>query len=265
MPNDNQTSWGRGDRVDPPLASSELEQLKPFLELAREIKRDVERVAGDDFAGAEAISEVFERFTHQERERVVRDVYDRLPVEAQWSIIERVFDDPELRDHLAAERAALLAEVHRSERLRPVLDLARAELRLDTRMVPPGERLTLGLFRELDVAAAVTRGRNSDTCARRLVLRCIEPGAFRVIEDVFNPRGGYFVTREYDEQTWLRERLPAHSMVRVGSCEDDPAPPTLEPFLDAGGRVDVETDQGIIRGPLHLGFVVLGDRDVFAA
>jgi hypothetical protein len=90
------------------------------------------------------------------------------------------------------------------------------------------------------------------------------PDGLRVVEDVVNPRGGYFVTRDYDEETWRSERIEAHRAVRVGAIHDGDDGPTLEPVLYPAGRVDVATDSAYRRGRLHLGFVMLGPVDVFA-
>ena len=130
--------------------------------------------------------------------------------------------------------------------------------------MPEGEEVVIGLFREADVRSATTRGRLSDTCARTLVLRGDAPPRLRVIEDVFNPRGGLFVTREYDEATWQGDRFPAHATVMVGAATEGPDGPSFDPVLYLGGRADFRTDAGIVRGHLHVGFVMLGDIDVFA-
>jgi hypothetical protein len=137
---------------------------------------------------------------------------------------------------------------------------------LDTRDVPAGELLTLGLFRERDAGAAVSRGRASSTCARRLVLRATGDGTLQVIEDVFNPDGGYFVTAEYSEETWRSsDRLPGHAIVRVGSIlEDGASTGAFEPVVYPGGRVDFQLGEQAARGRLHLGFGMLGDVGIFA-
>jgi hypothetical protein len=244
--------------------SAEIEQLEPFLELAREIKLEVDRVAADDAAGAESLTEVIERIPRLERQRIAQLVFDQLPAEDQWSVLERVFGDAELREYLSAERDRRLSELHSSEGLREVARAARAARELDTRMIPDDVQVTLGLFREADARAAVSRGHVSQTCVRQLVLRSRRPGELHVIEDVFNPRGGYFVTRDYDQGTWERERLASHAIVRVGALRERPEDQQFEPVLYPGGRADFETDQGVVRGRLHLGFVMLGDVDVFA-
>jgi hypothetical protein len=89
------------------------------------------------------------------------------------------------------------------------------------------------------------------------------PGEFTVLEDVFNPLGGYFVTGDYDESTWRRDRLPGHAVVRPGSTVPDGGGTRLEPVLYRGGRVDVEVDGDLREGLLHLGYASLDAVDVF--
>ena len=122
----------------------------------------------------------------------------------------------------------------------------------------------MGLFREPDVRAATTRGHRSDTCARSLVLRSLGDGTLRVIDDAFNPRGGYFVTREYDSAAWVLDRFESHEIVRIGAITDHGGGPSFAPVVYLGGRADFEHDGAVIRGQLHVGFVMLDDIDVFA-
>ena len=253
-----------GGRVEHGERLSELERLRPFLELAREIEREVARVAADDDAGVESLVEAIDLVPRRERQRIALAVFERLPPEAQWSVLERAWGDEEIAAYLEEERSARLAELRRSGARRAVVAAARAAHGLDSRAVPVGEHLTLGLFREPDVGAALRRGHRSDACPRQLVLRSTAPGVFRVIEDVFNPRRGYFVTAAYDERTWRGERLAGHASVRVGSIDDGPSGPSLEPVLYPGARADFEVNGAMVRGQLHLGVVMLGDVDVFA-
>ena len=234
-----------------------------YLDLAREIQREVARVAADDDAGPEALEAVFDGITRRERLRVLRATFDRLPVDEQWAVLERVFGDDELTEALAGARAARVAAARR----RDLAATVATGDRLDTRAVPDGESLVLGLFREADVRAGIARGPGSANCVRRLVLSATaEAGAFRVIEDVFNPDGGYFVTPEYDEAFWLgHDRLSAHGVVRPGSLVVTGDGPVLDPVLHLGGRVDVEADGELREGHLHLGFALLAGVDVFSA
>lgn len=254
-----------------PLGSEEADDLEPYLDLAREIRREVTRLAADDSADAEAIEAGIDRFPVEARAQVTRAVFERLPPETQWEVIERVFGDEEIRHYLEAERASRLARVRRSEGHHLLLLHARAEGVLDTRLLPAGLLLTVGLFREADVAAAVRRGARSSGCVRRLVVRSEGDGtgAQRVVEDVFDPDRAYFVTSEYDEQTWRSERLASHERVWVGSLTpDDPTGAEEEPGFTAvlvpGARVDVLSGIGTSRGRLHLGFARLAEDDVFA-
>jgi hypothetical protein len=254
-----------GARRERERLEAELSAARPFLGLAREISDDVAKVVDDPDAPPEALAEAIREIPQRERAEVVRAVFDRLPGDRQWSVIERAFGDDEIRAALADERAVRLEEVRRTEVRRRLARHARVEHRLDVDDVPVGELLVLGLFRESDVAAAAERGALSSTAARRLVLRRVGgPGNFAVVEDVFNPEGGYFVDVTYDRDAWQRDRLPPHAVVRPGSLVDSPAGPRFEPVLYVRGRVDVEQDSEAREGQLHLGYAMVGDDDVFA-
>jgi hypothetical protein len=240
---------------------AELEAARPFLPLAREISDDVARLAADGSASTDLLEEAVAGVPQRERAAVARAVFDRLAPDQQWAVLERVFGDEEIRAALAAERDARLDDVRRTAARAELARRARTDRRLHAGSVPAGELLTLGLFRESDVSAAVGRRPRSDRAARRLVLRRVEgPGTFAVVEDVFNPDGGHFVNAEYDRETWQRERLPAHAVVRPGSR----SPSGFEPVVYAGGRVDVVLDSEEREGRLHLGYAMVGDADVFA-
>jgi hypothetical protein len=245
---------------------AELEEARPFLDLAREIGEAVRRAAADGAAGPETLVEAIDAIPRRERDRLALAVFDRLPADAQWSILERVYGDEAIRDLLEAEHERCRARALRSAATRQLVNRARAESRFDTREAPAGATVTLGLFREPDVRVATGRGRRSTACARRVVLRAIDPGGrFMVIEDVFNPDGGYFVTAQYDEDTWrINDRLPAHAVTRVGSIVEAGAGPSFEPVLYLGGRVDLERDGRTIVGRLHLGYMMIGEEDVFS-
>lgn len=257
---------GRDDRAELEDLLAEVDAVRPYLDLAREIRAAVERFASDDTADVDTLVEAIDAIPQRERARVARSIFDRLPAERQWAILERVFGDHELREALEAERTARLAERQRFERRDAVVRSARAAQRLDLTAVAEGQTLVIGLFRSGDVRAALARGRASQVCVREVVLRATaEPGELRVIDDVFNPRRGYFVTSEYDERTWKAERLGGHAVVRVGSLTDlgPGAAPVLEPALYPGARVDVSVDGEVREGQLHLGFAVLDEKDVF--
>lgn len=238
---------------------------EPYLGLAREIRDEVERVASDESATAEALDELFAGFSVQERRRVVREVFERLTPAEQWAVVEHTFDGDEIADVLAEEREVLAEEVARRAARSETVRTVRSGDRLDVLAVPDGELLTLGLFLESDVAAGMRRGPSSTTCARRLSLKATDRrGWFQVIGDVFNPEGGYFVTARYDHTTWAADRLAPHSFVQVGSVVTVDGAPVLDPVLHLGGRVDVERDGEVADGLLHLGFALVGDHDLFA-
>jgi len=246
---------------------TELDAARPYLALAREIRAEVEQLAAEGAAGtagAASLVAAIDGIPERERARVARAIFDRLPAEEQWAVIERAFGDEEIRAHLAAERDARRARVREGEARHALVLAARAARRLDLVALPPGEQLTLGLFLPDDVRAAVTRGAASAAVARQVVLRATdEPGLLHVLEDVFNPRRGLFVTPGYDEATWASERLASHARVRLGALGGTPDG-ALEPALYPGGRVDVADAAGAREGRLHLGFALIGDEDVFA-
>ena len=244
---------------------AELGEARPYLDLAREIHAEIERIARDPGADTDALVDAVGAIPARERRAVALTVFQQLPQERQWEILERVVPDTELRDALETVRRDLVERhQHRSLYITLVID-ARAANALDTRGVPDGVPLALGLFRERDVRNAIDLGQRSTACARRLVLVPAGPrGALRVIEDVFNPAGGYFVTEEYDVDTWSADRLPAHAIVRVGAITTSAEGASFAPTLHLGARVDVERDGRPVEGRLHLGYVMVGDVDVFA-
>jgi hypothetical protein len=240
---------------------AEIDAVRPYLGLAREIHDSVVRLnENGDAAGSEALAAALDAIPARERADIARKVFDRLSAQEQWTVLERVFGDTELRSVLETERAVRVAQAATAaDRVALAADV-RTQRQLDTERVPSGETLTLGLFRENDVAVGASQSAKSSACARRLTLRATGGGVFQVLEDVFNPAGGYFVTPDYDEQVWrTADRLSAHALVRVGSITGGAFTPTL--FL--GGRVDVEVDGRPQEGRLHLGFAVLGDVDLF--
>jgi hypothetical protein len=163
---------------------------------------------------------------------------------------------------LALDHELALAAGRRATRLATVVASALERRVLDTREVPPAEDVVIGLHREVDVRAAIGRGSASSATARRIVLRATdEPGRLLVVEDVFNPAGGLFVTAAYDEATWRAERLEPNAIVRAGADTGH----GLEPVLFPGGRLDVEVAGSIRRGRLHVGFATVGDVDLFVA
>ena len=244
--------------------ADELAEARPYLDLAREIQAEVARVAADPDAHGETLTELIDRIPDEKRMEFAQGVFDRLPPDQQWAVVARVFGDDEIRTYLEAERAARLAHARGGTDRQELCRLARERHELDTRRVAAGERLTLGLFREADVGAAVKRGHLSTTAARRLVLRALGDARFQVLEDTFNPSRGYFVTGDYSEDTWRQhERLEGHVVIRVGSITDGETGPSFEPVVYPRGRLDVELGGRAAPGRLHLGFAILGDLDVF--
>ncbi len=258
---DRASSGGRRDevRADP----AEVAALGTYLDLAREIKREVERIATDDAADVQQLVDAIDQFSVAERRAVTSKVFERLPSDVQWAILERVFDDDELRTYLVDEHERRAARSGRSGARMALAEAAGAARRLDTTEIADGDQVAVGLFRESDVRAAIARGSRSDACTRRLVLRR-DGDAFRVIEDVFNPRGGYFVTAEYDRAAWVVDRFESHQTISIGAAVDGADGAAFEPVVYAGGRLDFLHDGAVLRGRLHLGFVMLEDIDVFA-
>ena len=117
------------------------------------------------------------------------------------------------------------------------------------------------MFLAADVDAALRKGPSASTCARRLVLRSTgDDGRMIVVEDVFNPQRGLFVTPDYDEAVWRTRRLDPFATVRVGAAASN----GFEPVVYPGGRVDVETADGVRPGRLHAGYATLGAISLFA-
>jgi hypothetical protein len=258
--------------------TAELEALRPYLGLAREIQHEVSQVTADSGAPVESLVDAIARIPEAERARVARSVFDQLPVEEQWAVIAAAFqDDAELRAALAAEHEALRARlVADGDRHRRAVSY-RAAGRIDTTTLAADETISLGLFREGDVQSVLARGRASDGAARVLTLRAepVSPtgsphpaGTLRVLTDAFNPDGGYFVTASYDRDTWVDEQLASHTLVRLGAIRTTDGAATgfeIEPVLYPGARVDVLRDGtgGPVEGLLHLGWATLGSEDVF--
>ena len=252
---------GRRRRGEVERLRSELDESRPFLGLAREIHEEVERAVADPSTDLDELTDALDRWPQDARRAAVTAAFRQLPALEQWEILARLFDDDELRAALDVERARRLDDARRTLTNAALAAAVREHRALDTRLVPAGEDLTLGLFRETDVRAALIHGNASTSCARRLVLRATdEPGRLLVLEDVFNPARGLFVTSDYDEDVWRAERLAPHAVVAAGAVHDDGS---FEPVIYPGGRLDVDTTDGIRRGRLHAGFVTVGDVELF--
>jgi hypothetical protein len=246
---------------------------EPVLGLAREIRRHAEHLVEDDLADPEAFARAIAALPVRERERLLMETFGRLSPDTQWAIIEHAFGDDEIRTYLQAERDRRLSSLARDAALSDVVVAARSAGRLRTESAPEGAELTVGLFRESQVRAALARGRHAANCARRIVARHEGGGVFRVLDDVFNPYSGYFVTAEYDHRNWEHERLEPHVLVTFGSALSS-ASSTVDggvgssstsfaPEIYRGGRFDVQVEGTVRPGTLHVGFLLLGDLDVF--
>jgi hypothetical protein len=231
------------------------------LELARLIQQHVQRFVLDDDAEPDGFADFLDDLPRDERARVARAVFESLPTERQWEVLVAVYGDAEVAEHLAAERERRRSWLAGEAVVVALAEAARARGSLDLGEVPPGTEVVLGLFRPGDVAAAAERGAASDVCARRVVLRVTsEGGGLRVIDDAFNPRGGLFVTPDYDASVWQSERWPSHTLVRVGAAG---AGSGIETVLFPGARLDVEIEGRVHHGRLHLGYGLIGGHDVF--
>ena len=236
------------------------ERAAPYLDLAREIHAEVERTAADPDADLDDLARTLESWPSELRAEAVVAAFAELPRGERWAILADLFDDAELRAALAVEHERAATTAARGQRQAELAARVARRRALDTRDVPADEEITLGLFRPTDVRDALQLGPASATCARRLVLRATgEPGVLLVIEDRFNPQHGLFVTPDYDELVWRQERLEPFSSVRVGAGSD-----ALEPVVYPGGRVDIETADGIQRGRLHAGYATAGAVSLFA-
>ncbi len=251
-------------RAEVARLEAELEAVKPYLGLAREIHEHVQGATrdADGAIDGDTLAAAIAAIPERERAQAARAVFARLPAETQWAVLERVFGDADLRDLLNDERLKRVARAAREAVAAGIV----SHHRLDLVRVPEGDILTLGLFRESDVDTGVDRGPESSACARRVVLRAVDGnGKFQILEDVYNPGGGLFVTPEYDEAVWRgADRLAPHSLVRLGSITDASGRRSFDPVLFLGGRVDVESEGTLKQGRLHLGFALLGDIDLFA-
>ena len=261
------------DADDLEALAAEIETVRPYLDLAQEIRHAVELFATDDAAEVESLVAALDSIPARERGDVARSIFDRLSPDRQWAVIERAFGDDEIRDYLERDRSARLAELRSTARQQAIARQARVERRLDTGALPDAQEVTLGLFLPADVRAALDRGVASQVCARQIVLRATAvQGELQVIGDTFNPRRGLFVTAAYDQRVFATEQLMSHAVVRIGSLTETETEtetatgsgPALEPVLYPGARVDVEVDGVPAEGRLHLGFVLIGDEDVYA-
>lgn len=253
------TASGSPDRSDD---LEELESLRPYLGLAREIRDAVERFVQDDAATADSLGAALGSIPEREMAQVADSVFAQLSPSEQWAVLGSAIGDDRLQALVAQAHDARIADLRRRAAAQAIVDTARADGELDLRRIAPGTEVTLRLFRPEDVAAVLGRGSHSDVCARELLLVATSvPGRFRVLADRFNPRRGLFVTAAYDEAVWATERLHGHTEARIGSLGADGS---VHPVVRPGTRLDIEVDDEVREGRLHVGALVVEDRDVFA-
>jgi hypothetical protein len=230
-----------------------------YLALAREIHAEVQRTAGDPDTELDDLARALDELPRDLRAEAAVAAFRELPAGERYAVLAELFDDGELREALAVEHARAVAEAARLVRHHALVAAVREAQALDTRAVPAGAELALGLFRAADVATAIPLGTASAVCARRLVLRATGTDAtFLVIDDAFNPRHGLFVTPDYDEAVWQTERLEPNSRVRVGALGDG-----FEPVVHLGGRVDLDVADRTRRGRLHAGYATVDGVGLF--
>ena len=189
------------------------------LALAGEIDAEVQRTAGDPDADLDDLARALDEWPADLRAAAVVDPFRQLPAAQRWDILAGLFDDDDLRVALVAEHERATADAARAQRVAGLLAGVGETGVLDTSDVPRGGELTVGLFRAMDVRTALPVGPSSALCARRLALRATDDdGRLVVVDDVFNPGRGLFVTPEYDEAVWRDERLDIESagVVRRG-------------------------------------------------
>lgn len=233
--------------------------------LAREIRGAVERFVADDAADPASLAAALDALPRQELAAVARVAFDGLSPVQQWAVLERALGDRAAVDALTDEQRGRMAGLREQVRTAATAAAAVQHGALELSALPAGIELRLGLFRASDVRAAASRGRESDVCARALTLVATsKSGRFRVIDDEFNPRGGLFVSGEYDLDVWNAERLASNSLVEVGALLGDDAP-SLEAVLRRGARVDVVVNGVASVGRLHLGWATIGGIEAFAA
>jgi len=237
--------------------------------LARQIRGAVDRFVADDAADPAALAAALDALPRQELATVARAVFDRLSAVQQWAVLERVLGDAALVDALAAEQrgrlVGLRAKVQSAQAVAAAVGAAVRQGTLELTALPAGVEVRLGLFRASDVGLAEGLGRRSDVCARELTLLATSSaGRFQVLRDEFNPRGGLFVSGEYDLAVWESERLDSNGIVELGSLRGNDSN-ALDPVLRRGARVDVAQNGVACAGRLHLGWAVIDGVDAFSS
>ncbi|HPU39272.1 MAG TPA: hypothetical protein PLS63_06835 [Microthrixaceae bacterium] len=231
--------------------------------LARQIRGAVDRFVADDAADPASLAAALDALPRQELAAMARVAFDGLSPVQQWAVLERTLGDSATVDSLAEEQRGRLAGLRAQVQSAATAAAAVQRGAVSLAAIPAGSELRLGMFRPSDVRAAAGRGRRSDVCARELTLLATSvAGRFRVLGDEFNPRGGLFVSGDYDLDVWESERLDSNSVVDVGSLEGEDAS-SLDPVLRHGARVDVVVSGVAAPGRLHLGWATIDDVDVF--
>ena len=228
------------ERAELERREAEIEAARPYLELAREIQAEVARIAADPAAEQRAA-----RRAH--RQRAAGGTDEAGPADLQRAPARAAVGRSSSTSTATRRSASTSAPSGRRTSPRPApaaarLDLvarARAEGRLDTRDVPAGEQLTLGLFREHESRAAVSRGHASSTCARRLVLRAVGDGTLPGDRGRVQPRRRLLRDRRVlrGDLAHAPTACPVTSIVRVGSIVERGAGTgaTFEPVLYPAG------------------------------
>ena len=176
------------------------------------------------------------------RHAAVTAAFRELPAGERWEILARLFDDDELRAALAVEHEARAV-------VRAGSPLRRA---FDTRLLPAGEELVVGLFREVDVRAALARGSASTSSPAG---SCCGPPT--------SP-GGCSSSRTCSTRRVACSSRPTTTSRRGARSAWPRTPPSpsarppaagRQPVIYPGGRLDIETADGIRIGRLHIGCV----------
>ena len=226
---------------------SELEGVRPYLGLAREIHDEVERAVADPTGDLDELAGRDRRVARR-RARSTRSS-TAFRGAARRRAVGRsspsLFDDDELRAALAVEH-----ERRRGRAARRTPAAAAVRGRASTtrrarhaRRRRPARTSPSGCSARSTCAPPCRAGRRRRPCARRLVLRATgEPGRLLVLDDVFNPADGPV----RDRRTTTRRSGATERLEPNTSCASArrPTAAPFEPVVHPGGRLDVETAGG---------------------
>ena len=213
-------------------------------------------------------SQAIDAIPRRERARVARAIFDRLPAEQQWTIVERVFGDEEISTYLAEDRDQRL-----DGRVRVT-----CWAHWPGRPAPPGTSTSRRSRPGRADARAVPTGRRPGRRAPGAALRDVRPraraadhggpGALpRGRRRVQPPRGA--VRHRGLRRAGLAERAAdGPRLVRVGSTggrgrHDGPAAGALS--RGPGRRPTGPATGPARRADCTSGYAVVGGEDVFAA